>query len=564
MNSGTESMSLNRGPRLADSEDNAIPDPIPSPSHSQSPRSETPSIQPTPTQIMHERVSLLSERVVRVTEQQIQIMVRVHSRFENLRAELAKREAEAMACVQRLVSGRVRSLCNQMSQLEIDTQTRSPEDPEGESPSPSIVLSDTFKPAADIISDYELDFALQCACFPAGKLLTVREGEELEKMKREHPKLVSAKKKAERKVAKAKTRRWRTEVLVPTDFTMGVDICEGRDASGETVGGQRDRQPLNHAPQSGEATESQSEVTASELLGERTDMPVINQRSDPIDETLNSNEQPEVGNVQEILGQSFESSTSDICSYSDFSLVWSSDLMKKYVEQQGPNCAAAVVAGCLNVALGDGVEPCSLDDVIGFYRSIKRNKTALHREERPSTGCIGNPALRRALLHCALIRGSGVSSRVLVGRHPPQMGGSRKGKSRAPQHLPPIALSLDDSVETIEKQWSGMRERFSTPGVVLIYHLDNHYALIYALRQWVNARGKPVRQLLTATHNQAPSAWVPFATMRDVVIRSKIYCVIEVSRFREPNPEKISDEKCPENDDTVQAPISIQTPDSSE
>jgi hypothetical protein len=43
------------------------------------------------------------------------------------------------------------------------------------------------------------------------------------------------------------------------------------------------------------------------------------------------------------------------------------------------------------------------------------------------------------------------------------------------------------------KEWS-----FPPSPAVVIYHLKNHYAPLYALREWVTSSGGCVRQLLTA------------------------------------------------------------------
>lgn len=42
----------------------------------------------------------------------------------------------------------------------------------------------------------------------------------------------------------------------------------------------------------------------------------------------------------------------------------------------------------------------------------------------------------------------------------------------------------------------------------LIYHLRNHYALLFAMREWVEPDGTPVRQVLSTRRGQRPSTWI--------------------------------------------------------
>jgi hypothetical protein len=81
----------------------------------------------------------------------------------------------------------------------------------------------------------------------------------------------------------------------------------------------------------------------------------------------------------------------------------------------------------------------------------------------------------------------------------------------------PIPLKRDDSPETIERQWGKLSAAFNRPDASLIFHLKNHYALIYALREWTSD-GKRVRQLLCARKGQRPSAWVDWLEARETIL----------------------------------------------
>lgn len=48
----------------------------------------------------------------------------------------------------------------------------------------------------------------------------------------------------------------------------------------------------------------------------------------------------------------------------------------------------------------------------------------------------------------------------------------------------------------------------------LIYHLKNHYALLYAMREWVGDDGTAVRQVLSTRRGQRPSTWIDFDEIR--------------------------------------------------
>lgn len=75
------------------------------------------------------------------------------------------------------------------------------------------------------------------------------------------------------------------------------------------------------------------------------------------------------------------------------------------------------------------------------------------------------------------------------------------------------------------------RNCFSHPDEVILFHLKNHYALVFAWREWLDDSngGQQVRQLLTTRRGQRPTAWIDFAEARDVMLGWEGYKMIAIS-----------------------------------
>ena len=66
----------------------------------------------------------------------------------------------------------------------------------------------------------------------------------------------------------------------------------------------------------------------------------------------------------------------------------------------------------------------------------------------------------------------------------------------------------------------------------LLFHLKNHYALVYALRDWVDSEGTRVRQLLAARKGQRPSAWIDWLEARETMLNWAGYKMMVVRDAR--------------------------------
>lgn len=145
------------------------------------------------------------------------------------------------------------------------------------------------------------------------------------------------------------------------------------------------------------------------------------------------------------------------------------------------------------------------------------------RSERPSTAAIGNwgllQAMERLNSDLNLSVGHSTSIRLFM------------GKKKTPRTKIDVSLSKKDTEETIRSQWDALRSAVCHPRQVLLFHLKNHYALIFAVREWAEEGPQGtilIRQVLTARKGQRPTAWLSFDEVRDVMLNWEGYKILAI------------------------------------
>ena len=109
------------------------------------------------------------------------------------------------------------------------------------------------------------------------------------------------------------------------------------------------------------------------------------------------------------------------------------------------------------------------------------------------------------------------------------MGRSKLKKSKVEN----VLKSNDDEV-TILKQWDALRSAFSHEDTVLLFHLKNHYALIFALREWTSSStGERRLEMLTARKGQRPTAWITFHEARQTMLGWEGYKILALIRNKD-------------------------------
>jgi len=164
------------------------------------------------------------------------------------------------------------------------------------------------------------------------------------------------------------------------------------------------------------------------------------------------------------------------------------------------------------------------------------------------------PDPARALLAATIARDVGTSNGV--DGSPPRLRARRlMGAGRGSRHV----ITVDDDDFAVGRQWQAVWSTVACLDSVCLYHLENHYSMVYAVREWESPRSyrpgegdldpaEPAvivqRQLLVARPGQRPSIWVDFASLRETCLGWRGYGLIEAttrgtwpSEGAEPEPQ---------------------------
>lgn len=163
-----------------------------------------------------------------------------------------------------------------------------------------------------------------------------------------------------------------------------------------------------------------------------------------------------------------------------------------------------------------------------FREMLWRRKGAMRlRAAKPNTGEVGSVGVKVAAEELVASRALGaVEVRTLIGR---------RGSASRVQ----VPVSSQDDQASVEQQWTTLKAAFARPHSVLLFHLTNHYALIFAWREWCEASpgggdGQPTdrirRQILTARKAQRPSAWIDFDEVRSIIFGWSGYNILHIER----------------------------------
>lgn len=81
------------------------------------------------------------------------------------------------------------------------------------------------------------------------------------------------------------------------------------------------------------------------------------------------------------------------------------------------------------------------------------------------------------------------------------------------------------------------RSAFHRPDTCLLFHLTNHYTVVFAVREWIienknisnnNEAPQIVRQICCARKGQRPTAWIDFSECRSIMLNWEGYKMMSI------------------------------------
>ena len=100
-----------------------------------------------------------------------------------------------------------------------------------------------------------------------------------------------------------------------------------------------------------------------------------------------------------------------------------------------------------------------------------------------------------------------------------------------------IVVNEHDTPVDMEHQWRRLRIAFEDPCTILLMHFWNHYAMIYAVREWRHAAtGQLHLEVLTAKPAQRPCRWLPWAELHKWLVQWQGYTVFRLQLHDTPPP----------------------------
>lgn len=150
------------------------------------------------------------------------------------------------------------------------------------------------------------------------------------------------------------------------------------------------------------------------------------------------------------------------------------------------------------------------------------NVIKLTRAVRPTTAPIGTDRL------CSVLH-------TIAHRHDVRLRARRLLSSSA---TAVHRVRAPDDAAAVDVQWCALVAALRSPDAILVFHLENHYSLIFGAREWEvlgsvadGVRGRRVaRQVMVGKPGQKPNRWIAFEDVRSCVLRWHGYAVVLVER----------------------------------